>query len=240
MLFRSYSSKIDIWSLGCVVFEMWTGERPWGGQEAVAVLLQVRSLHQLSGRHRRTPFLSSTNHKSAPHCRRMLLCLLRRTTSVNAVSLWTLVNGQPLEGCGSIHMLYSHPIGNSMASNEDVEHWTLYHLPYILLVIILLPLILLDSPLFQFCPRSFFSLSRTSSFHPSSRRCCRSLTAVCISVDRFPRNMTQLIVRPIVSRHASRHRGVSFQPGCRAPIPSKGNKLGLYSVGNGLSKCLQL
>ena len=36
-----YNYKIDIWSVGCVVFEMWTGERPWSGQEAVAVLLQV-------------------------------------------------------------------------------------------------------------------------------------------------------------------------------------------------------
>ena len=38
---KGYNSKIDIWSVGCVVFEMWTGERPWSGQEAVTVLLQV-------------------------------------------------------------------------------------------------------------------------------------------------------------------------------------------------------
>jgi serine/threonine protein kinase len=38
---KGYNSKIDIWSVGCVVFEMWTGERPWSGQEVVAVLLQV-------------------------------------------------------------------------------------------------------------------------------------------------------------------------------------------------------
>ncbi|KAF9646117.1 kinase-like protein [Thelephora ganbajun] len=38
---KGYNSKIDIWSVGCVVFEMWTGERPWSGQEAVAVLLQL-------------------------------------------------------------------------------------------------------------------------------------------------------------------------------------------------------
>ena len=36
-----YNSKIDIWSVGCVVFEMWTGQRPWSGREAFAVLLQV-------------------------------------------------------------------------------------------------------------------------------------------------------------------------------------------------------
>ena len=39
-----YNSKIDIWSVGCVVFEMWTGQRPWRGREAFAVLLEVMLL----------------------------------------------------------------------------------------------------------------------------------------------------------------------------------------------------
>jgi len=44
-----YNSKVDIWSVGCVVFEMWTGRRPWSGQEIVSVLLQVGiSFNQLS------------------------------------------------------------------------------------------------------------------------------------------------------------------------------------------------
>ena len=38
---QRYSSKVDIWSVGCIVFEMWTGVRPWNGQEAMDVLLQV-------------------------------------------------------------------------------------------------------------------------------------------------------------------------------------------------------
>lgn len=41
---KGYNSKIDIWSVGCVVFEMWTGQRPWSGREAMAVLLQVRAV----------------------------------------------------------------------------------------------------------------------------------------------------------------------------------------------------
>ena len=41
---KGYNSKIDIWSVGCVVFEMWTGQRPWSGQEAMAVLLRVSRL----------------------------------------------------------------------------------------------------------------------------------------------------------------------------------------------------
>ncbi|KAL1951561.1 hypothetical protein VTO73DRAFT_710 [Trametes versicolor] len=38
---KGYNSKIDIWSVGCVVFEMWTGQRPWLGREAMAVLLHL-------------------------------------------------------------------------------------------------------------------------------------------------------------------------------------------------------
>ena len=38
---RGYNSKIDIWSVGCVVLEMWTGERPWNGRGVFAVLFQV-------------------------------------------------------------------------------------------------------------------------------------------------------------------------------------------------------
>ncbi|KAI0800996.1 kinase-like domain-containing protein [Fomes fomentarius] len=43
---KGYNSKIDIWSVGCVVFEMWTGQRPWSGQEAMAVLIHLYSTKQ--------------------------------------------------------------------------------------------------------------------------------------------------------------------------------------------------
>ncbi|KAI0375277.1 Pkinase-domain-containing protein [Pilatotrama ljubarskyi] len=43
---KGYNSKIDIWSVGCVVFEMWTGQRPWLGQEAMAVLLRLYQTKQ--------------------------------------------------------------------------------------------------------------------------------------------------------------------------------------------------
>ncbi|KAH9064131.1 MAP kinase [Lactarius vividus] len=33
---RGYNAKVDIWSVGCVVLEMWAGERPWRKEEAMA------------------------------------------------------------------------------------------------------------------------------------------------------------------------------------------------------------
>lgn len=38
---RSYSGKVDIWSLGCVVLEMWSGKRPWGDMEQFAAMFEV-------------------------------------------------------------------------------------------------------------------------------------------------------------------------------------------------------
>ena len=48
---KSYSGKADIWSLGCVLVEMWTGTRPWGVSEQITVMLQVCSLLSLEHDH---------------------------------------------------------------------------------------------------------------------------------------------------------------------------------------------
>lgn len=37
-----FDHKVDVWSAGCVVLEMWTGERPWGDLEEDEVLRAVR------------------------------------------------------------------------------------------------------------------------------------------------------------------------------------------------------
>jgi serine/threonine protein kinase len=39
---QGYSAKIDIWSLGCVVLEMWAGRRPWNQENMIAVMFKVR------------------------------------------------------------------------------------------------------------------------------------------------------------------------------------------------------
>jgi serine/threonine protein kinase len=36
-----YTSKVDIWSLGCVALEMWSGRRPWEGEESHSVLFKA-------------------------------------------------------------------------------------------------------------------------------------------------------------------------------------------------------
>jgi serine/threonine protein kinase len=38
---KGYTSKIDIWSVGCVILEMWAGRRPWNDEEMYGVMLKV-------------------------------------------------------------------------------------------------------------------------------------------------------------------------------------------------------
>ena len=38
---KGYNFKVDIWSVGCVVLEMWAGKRPWTGEEMVAVMFKA-------------------------------------------------------------------------------------------------------------------------------------------------------------------------------------------------------
>ncbi|KAL7273821.1 mitogen-activated protein kinase kinase kinase [Rhizina undulata] len=43
---QGYSAKIDIWSLGCVVLEMFAGRRPWSKEEAIGAIFKLGSERQ--------------------------------------------------------------------------------------------------------------------------------------------------------------------------------------------------
>ncbi|KAJ6495966.1 kinase-like domain-containing protein [Mycena vulgaris] len=38
---KGYNSKVDIWGIGCLVLEMWTGTRPWVGDEILSVMFKL-------------------------------------------------------------------------------------------------------------------------------------------------------------------------------------------------------
>ncbi|KAI4234620.1 MAG: hypothetical protein L6R40_006704 [Gallowayella cf. fulva] len=42
---QGYSAKVDIWSLGCVVLEMFAGRRPWSKDEAIGAIYKLGSLN---------------------------------------------------------------------------------------------------------------------------------------------------------------------------------------------------
>lgn len=43
---QGYSAKVDIWSLGCVVLEMFAGKRPWSREEAIGAIFKLGSLQK--------------------------------------------------------------------------------------------------------------------------------------------------------------------------------------------------
>jgi mitogen-activated protein kinase kinase kinase len=43
---QGYSAKVDIWSLGCVVLEMFAGRRPWSKEEAIGAIYKLGELNE--------------------------------------------------------------------------------------------------------------------------------------------------------------------------------------------------
>jgi mitogen-activated protein kinase kinase kinase len=43
---KGYSAKVDVWSLGCVVLEMFAGHRPWGKEEMIGAIYKLGSLNE--------------------------------------------------------------------------------------------------------------------------------------------------------------------------------------------------
>ena len=50
---KGYNSKVDVWSVGCVVLEMWAGRRPWPDEDFFTVMFKVQSLFVLRDRYRK-------------------------------------------------------------------------------------------------------------------------------------------------------------------------------------------
>ena len=40
---QGYSAKVDIWSVGCVVLEMFAGRRPWENEETIGAIFKIGS-----------------------------------------------------------------------------------------------------------------------------------------------------------------------------------------------------
>lgn len=43
---QGYSAKVDVWSLGCVVLEMFAGRRPWTGEEMIGAIYKLGELNE--------------------------------------------------------------------------------------------------------------------------------------------------------------------------------------------------
>ncbi|WVN89329.1 uncharacterized protein L203_104551 [Cryptococcus depauperatus CBS 7841] len=118
---QSYSGKVDIWSLGCVVIEMWTGQRPWGDMEVIAAMFELfskRSRPPLPPDIILSPVaLDFLNQCLAtnPHDRPVAIDLLRHEFIKDGDLNWTFKNSKIGKATGIckaasfIWVLYDHP-----------------------------------------------------------------------------------------------------------------------------------
>lgn len=93
---QGYSAKVDIWSLGCVVLEMWAGRRPWGDMEALAAMFQLantRAAPPVPDDVNLSPaaddFLNKRCFASNPHDRPTATELLRHPFILDVDPNWT-------------------------------------------------------------------------------------------------------------------------------------------------------
>ena len=131
---KGYNFKVDIWSVGCVVLEMWAGKRPWTGEEMVAVMLKVCSdlecyfrwlmLQQLYQSKLPPPVPDEVNLTEQADDFRMrcfamyVLALSHSVQELTDMYSATRRNGpRHLSSC-RIHILGFRPIGTLLTSHE--------------------------------------------------------------------------------------------------------------------------
>lgn len=78
---QGYNSKIDIWSVGCVILEMWAGRRPWNEEEAVAVMFKVSIVTNVRIAPAQSNLVSCTARKRVLRCPTMSSSRLLLTAS---------------------------------------------------------------------------------------------------------------------------------------------------------------
>lgn len=80
---HGYDSKVDIWSVGCIVFEMWTGERPWHKEHWVPVMCKVRPhiQHQNKSAHLGPLYIARERQSRSTFARRFFVVRFCRRLS---------------------------------------------------------------------------------------------------------------------------------------------------------------
>ena len=69
---KGYDFKVDIWSIRCVVLEMWAGKLPWAGGGMVAVIFKVGNIIPYLLLFLNPLFSSSSTNRSNPRLSQMM------------------------------------------------------------------------------------------------------------------------------------------------------------------------
>ena len=105
---KGYNFKIDIWSVGCVVLEMWAGMRPWMGDEAIAVMFKVIHEEDTFCVTKNNWVFSYINQNYHHQCRRMLFC-----------PNWLMISDGSALLCGWCHLPNLHLLTSFKSSNPE-------------------------------------------------------------------------------------------------------------------------
>ncbi|RKF58147.1 putative mitogen-activated protein kinase [Golovinomyces cichoracearum] len=100
---QGYSAKVDIWSLGCVVLEMFAGRRPWSKEEIVGAIYKLGSLNEAP------PIPDDVSHAISPIAVAFMAdCFTMSVLLIFTYSVLTLLS-DPLERPIADTLLSQHP-----------------------------------------------------------------------------------------------------------------------------------